>query len=158
MTLPKYAKFEVERRWLVEPGAAKSLKDGRAREIEDLYLPGTGLRLRKVSEPGVQSVFKLCKKYGKSSALCEGVTNLYLSEAEYLLLRSRLVGEPIKKVRYEVAGGALDDYGASQPQAIFEVEFSSEAEAATYTPPAFVGAEVTGNPAYSGARLAARLA
>lgn len=158
MTLPKYAKYEIERRWLVEREAVEALELGPSREIEDVYLQGTGVRLRKVSEAGALAVFKLCKKYGKSSELCEAVTNLYLSEAEYVLLRSRLGGQPVKKARYAIAGGSLDLYESNPSLGVFEIEFDSEDEAATYTPPSFVGAEVTTDPSYSGAAFAERLA
>lgn len=157
MTLPKYAKCEVERRWLVEREVVETLELGPYREIEDAYVQGTGMRLRKVSEAGAQAVFKLCKKYGKSSDLCEAMTNLYLSEAEYVLLRSKLGGKLVKKVRYAIAGGSLDLYEGDPSMAVFEIEFSSEDEAASYAPPSFVGVEVTAHPFYSGAALAGRM-
>jgi CYTH domain-containing protein len=156
VALPKYARCEIERRWLVEPRAVESLELGPPREIEDVYLPGTGLRLRKLSESGTPPVFKLCKKYGKSTGRSEAITNLYLTEAEYTLLRSALDGQRVRKVRHAVAGGSLDLYPGEPSLAVFEIEFDSEDAAATYVPPDFVGAEVTTHPAYSGAALAGR--
>src|SRR3569833_706215 len=103
MALPKYAKYEIERRWLVAPEVAESLEHGRVREIEDLYVPETGLRLRRISEAGARPVFKFCKKYCKASLLCESVTNLFLSEGEYLLLRAQLDDQETKKKRNAVA-------------------------------------------------------
>lgn len=156
MALPKYAQWEIERRWLVEPRAVESLELGPPREIEDVYLPGTGLRLRKLSEAGAPPVFKLCKKYGKSVGRSEAITNLYLTEAEYTLLRSALDGQRVRKVRRAVAGGSLDLYPGAPSLAVFEIEFDSEDAAATYVPPDFVTVEVTTHPAYSGASLAGR--
>jgi len=81
------------------------------------------------------------------------VTNLYLSRAEYDLL-SQLPGNRVLKRRYSLAGGSLDLYGNGET--FFEIEFASEAEAASYVPPSFVSEEVTDNQAYSGAAFAAR--
>ena len=124
------------------------------REIEDLYIAGTQMRLRKIESKGSKAIFKLCKKYGKASALSEPVTNLYLSEAEHGLLSRQLSGSVLRKRRYSVAGGALDIYAGHNAVALFEVEFRSEAEAQSYVAPTFVGQEVTGYEAYSGAALA----
>jgi CYTH domain-containing protein len=150
---PKYAIAEVERRWLVELEAVGPLEAVAFREIEDLYLPGTGLRLRKIQEAPGKTAFKFCKKYGKVSTLSEPITNLYLSEAEYSLL-AQLAGHVVRKRRYAIAGGALDLYCGRGTLAVFEAEFKSEAEAAAYIPPSFVREEVTSNASYSGAALA----
>ena len=151
---PKYAITEVERRWLVNLDAVGSLEALSFREIEDQYIPGTGLRLRKMHGPSGKAVFKFCKKYGKVSALAEPTTNLYLTEVEYGLL-ARLAGHRVRKRRYSIAGGSLDVYSQSGP-AVFEAEFNSEAEAEGYKPPSFVGEEITNNATYSGAALASR--
>jgi CYTH domain-containing protein len=151
---PKYAIPEIERRWLVELSELGPLDGRPCREIEDLYLTGTRLRLRKLTGADGESTFKFCKKYGKATALSEAITNLYLTEAEYQAL-SRLGGALVKKRRYAVDGGVLDVYaGPNAGFAVFEVEFDSEAEAASYTPPSFVRAEVTHETRYSGASLA----
>jgi len=99
-------------------------------------------------------VFKLCKKYGKSTGPSEAITNLYLTDAEYTLLRSALDGQRVRKVRHAVASGSLDLYSGEPSPAVFETEFDSEDAAATYVPPDFVAAEVTTHPAYSGVALA----
>lgn len=150
-TFPKYALAERERRWRVDLPAVGSLASMPVREIHDLYLSDTRLRLRRVdSDEGV--VFKLGKKYGKESAGAEPMTNIYLTEAEYAIL-SRLPGNPVSKRRYAIYGGALDLY-VPISLAIFEVEFASDAEAASYTPPPFVAEEITDRPEFSGFALA----
>lgn len=154
--LPKYAHMEIERRWLVDLAAVDSLENLPYRIIEDVYLPGTGLRLRKMVDPAGTAVFKLCKKYGKSSTLSEAMTNLYLTGTEHALLRACLKGTMSVKRRYSIEGGSIDVYGGGEQVAVFELEFASEAEAAAYVPPAFAVAEITGDPRYSGAALAAR--
>jgi hypothetical protein len=154
---PKYAIAEVERRWLVDLAAVGSLEGLPYREVEDLYIADTHLRLRKMKNDQGQVVLKLCKKYGKSSGLSEPITNLYLSQAEYALL-AQLHGKAVCKRRYPFHGGALDVYLTPSTFAVFEVEFPSESEAAWYIPPTFAREEVTNNPLYSGAALASRMA
>jgi CYTH domain-containing protein len=101
-------------------------------------------------------VYKFCKKYGKRSALSEPITNLYLTEKEYQALSS-LDGDRMHKRRYGIAGGAIDVIEGEPAFAVFEVEFESEREAEEYLPPPFAGEEITGNHAYTGAAIAARL-
>jgi CYTH domain-containing protein len=155
--LPKYARLEIERRWLVMPESIGQLDGMAYRTVEDVYLPDTGLRLRAMREPSGTAVFKLCKKYGKSSALSEAMTNLYLSEVEHALLRSSFHGVAVRKRRYAVDGGSIDVYPGRDEWSVFEMEFESEAEALDYEPPGFVTVEITGDPLYSGAALASRL-
>lgn len=150
-TFPKYALTERERRWRADLAAAGSLVALPVREIEDVYLSGTRLRLRRMSS-GEGQVFKLGKKYGKAADGAEPIANLYLTEAEYVAL-SRLPGQAVRKRRYAVGDGALDVY--ERPAlAIFEREFASAAEALAYVPPPFVVEEVTGRAEYSGFALA----
>jgi len=155
--LPKYAHAEIERRWLVDLASVGSLDGVPYRTIEDLYVPGTGLRLRRMTGPDGTTVFKFCKKYGKSSALSEAMTNLYLTAAEHAFLLGCLQGVVVTKRRHLVEGGAIDLYPGSEGLAVFEREFASEAQAAAYVPPVFATVEVTADPMYSGAALAARI-
>lgn len=151
----KYSLPEIERRWLVEIDLemAKSLYGVPFTRIEDIYFPETRLRLRKMTASDGAVQYKLCKKYGKQTPLSEPITNLYLSEGEYALLAA-LPGKRIQKRRYKIEGGSLDvfELPADAP-AIFEKEFPSEAEASAYTPPVFVGKEVTADSAYTCASL-----
>ena len=153
---PRYARLEIERRWLVESDLIGSLDGVAYTAIEDLYLPDTGLRLRAMRDTNGATVFKLCKKYGTSSPLSEAMTNLYLSEAEHALLRSSLAGVSVSKRRYAVDGGSIDVYPGHDEWYVFEREFDSEAEALEYVPPRFATVEITGDPLYSGAALAYR--
>ena len=151
---PKYTAAEIERRWLVELEVAESLAHLPVRHIEDRYLRGTRLRLRKVLDGSGVVTYKLGKKYGKSTPLSEPVVSVYLSQAEYEVL-SVHGGSVASKARYAVHGGALDVY--SSPRlgfAVFEVEFGSAEDASAYVPPSFTGEEVTNNEKYSGLALA----
>lgn len=155
---PKYARVEIERRWLVNLAAAGDLSVLPYREIEDRYIEGSRLRLRRIDDPGKGATFKFAKKYGKGTALSEAITNLYLTEEEYQLL-SVLPGRTIVKRRYAIAGGALDIYHRlGEGLAVFEVEFEDEVSARLYEPPSFAIREVTGADEYSGAALAVRTA
>ena len=151
---PKYSAIEIERRWLADLAAVGDLSSAAFREIEDLYISGSRLRVRKVSDPNGGVSFKFGKKYGKRSSASEAVTNVYLSEAEYRLLAA-LPGLVALKRRYNVAGGALDVY--HQPRsglAIFEVEFDDETAAESYRPPHFVTREITSDSEFSGFAVA----
>jgi CYTH domain-containing protein len=149
---PKYALIEIERRWLVD-ASALDLSSMPCREIDDLYIADSRLRLRRISGPhGV--VFKLGKKYGKRTSFAEPMTNLYLTESEYSRFAD-LVGQRARKRRYSVSGGSLDIY--LEPHAglaVFEVEFADERTASEFTPPPFVVREITNDTAFSGAALA----
>ena len=152
--LPKYSALEIERRWLVDLSLIDDLGDFPYRLIEDLYIADSRLRLRKIIEHSGNAIFKLGKKYGKSSPLVEPITTLYLTEIEHKQLSS-LPGAFISKRRYAIARGSLDIYPSVPPGiAIFELEFESEASARSYRPPHFVTTEVTGDPAFSGFTLA----
>src|SRR5262245_1836920 len=152
-TQPRYALAEIERRWLVDLGEAGPLDGYPYRVIEDRYLAGTRLRLRRMVSSEGTPVFKFVKKYGRGAGLAEPITNLYLTEAEYDTL-AQLGGRLARKRRYLIAGGALDVY--EHPHAglaLFAVEFATEAEALAYVPPHFVRAEVTHDDRYTGAAL-----
>lgn len=151
-SFPKYALAERERRWRVDLQAVGSLASLPFREIDDVYLRDTRLRLRRMrSVEGV--VFKLGKKYGRKPDGAEPITNIYLTEQEYTAL-SQLPGYAVSKRRYAVGEGALDVYEGPVPLAIFEREFASAADAAAFEPPSFALEEVTHESGYSGFALA----
>jgi CYTH domain-containing protein len=146
---PKYSLCEIERRWLVPQESLKTLQLVDPIEIEDRYITESRLRLRKMTSADGDVVYKFCKKYGKQTKLSEPITNLYLSENEYEVLR-RLSGKSVRKRRYKLVGGSVDIDENDLQTIVFEIEFESEREAREYVPPKFVGEEITGIPAYSG--------
>ena len=153
---PKYSAIEIERRWLVDL-AAVDLASAPRREIDDLYIADSRLRLRRISAPS-EIVFKLGKKYGKRTTLSEPITNLYLTELEYRRL-SELPGTRTRKRRYALDRGAVDVYEApNEGLAVFEVEFEDELSAREFAAPPFVTREITNESAFSGVSLAERLA
>ncbi len=154
--LPRYSRFEIERRWEVGAALSGDVRNAPFRVIEDLYLENTRLRLRKITDQRGDRVFKLGKKYGKQSWPYEPITTLYLTEEEYGAF-ANLPGHAAKKTRYAFSGGSLDVYqDPNRHFMLFELEFVSEEEARKYVPPSFVAEEITGDPSFSGWALAAR--
>jgi GNAT superfamily N-acetyltransferase len=154
--MPKYALLELERRWLVDVAALGDITALPYREIHDLYIAGTRLRLRKIRGPGAEVTLKLGKKYGKSGPFSEPITSVYLTETEYQAM-ARLPGVRARKRRYALGGGSLDLY--LEPLdgiAIFEIDFRDEAAARAYEPPSFAVCEITHDAAFTGAALASR--
>ena len=151
----KYARSERERRFLV--GA--SVPAGEAgRLIEDRYLDGTRLRLRRMSRDGL-SVHKLTQKVrpdaGDPSEVL--ITNMYLSEGEYSRL-SLLPGQVLVKTRVVIPAPSHDFvvdefHGRLQGLRLAEVEVGDLAEALDL--PHWVTVEVTNDDRFSGGHLAA---
>ena len=88
MNVGKYARAEIERRFLLA-GVPEGEEVLAVRRIDDRYLDGTRLRLRRMAEVGGPTELKLTQKLpgarrsiGRQGAL----TTIYLSEAEYAAL------------------------------------------------------------------------
>ena len=84
----KYARFELERRFLVTR-LPDGITDNRGWRITDRYIPATQLRLRRM-EPlhQAETIFKLGQKQmvSPSDFIRTTITNIYLSADEYALL------------------------------------------------------------------------
>ncbi len=153
---PKYARAEIERRWLASAGLVAPLLTAAPLRILDLYLEGTRLRLRRVTAADGGRVYKLCKKYGDRPPGSESITNLYLSRGEFEQLQA-LGGWEVEKQRYRLHHGSLDVYQRDTDRLLlFEREFAAADLAADCEPPAFAGREITADPDFSGAALARR--
>ena len=153
-TVPKYSLPEIERRWLVNAAALPPLQPLPWRWIEDKYIHGGRLRLRKMASVTGETVYKFGKKYESPVGQPEQIVNIYLTAEEFEIL-ALLPGREARKKRYSVEGGCLDIY--EMPQSIppvFEMEFRTTDAAEIYTPPPFVGGEITGHAKYSGFSLA----
>jgi len=131
------------------------LDPAAARLIEDRYLPGTALRLRRVTAPDGSVVHKLGKKYPGTSLSSRPMTNIYLSTAEYEALAA-LSAVSLVKRRYEVGEGfAIDVFeGALAGLVLAEVSAEDDAVLAAIVAPGWSVAEVTDEPAYAGGTLA----
>ena len=94
----KYAHLERERRFLLLEKPSDIVYD-RALFIQDRYLIGSRLRLRRVDEPGKTCVYKLGQKIRlDDSPKTIAHTTLYLSEAEFDIL-SALPATTLEKTR-----------------------------------------------------------
>lgn len=157
---PKYAIDEIERRWLVAAEDAEPYLQDAALRIVDKYIDGCRLRLRMIEDTDGECVYKFCKKYGRhysnQQEPAEPITNLYLDSSEYTTLKL-LPGTVVNKERFKLTSGAIDRYRLSDETVyIFEIEFPDTSAARNYSPPEFVGEEVTGREDYSGFTLAQR--
>ena len=154
----KYAKIERERRFLLAappPGLAAA-----HREIEDLYFPGTTLRLRAVRTPdGAPIEWKLGQKLRGPGGPAERVmTSVYLARGEYELL-ARLPGLRLHKRRHvQVEGGvafSVDVFlGPLAGLVLAEKEAGSDASLHAIAMPSFACCEVTELASFTGGALA----
>lgn len=108
LAIPKYAKLEMERRFLVDADVVDKLGGRSHRRIEDLYIDGGRLRLRAITySQSDEREFKLCKKYPSGDVLVGPVTNLYLTAEEHAAFRF-MKGALILKRRYAVDGFGIN--------------------------------------------------
>jgi CYTH domain-containing protein len=151
-----YARLERERRFLVPRAAMLPAGEGQ-RQIEDRYLDGTTLRLRRV-RVGDESVFKLTQKVrceeGDPSEVA--LTNIYLEAAEHERL-ARLPHALLVKTRRVVRTGAQDWVvdelrGRHRGLRLAEVEVADLTEELDRAP--WLGPEVTHDGRFSGGALA----
>jgi CYTH domain-containing protein len=150
----KYAKLERERRFLVT-GMPAHAKDPRL--IEDRYLTGTRLRLRRV-EADSQVVYKFCQKVrpDDSDPSTVSITNIYLAEAEYEQL-CQLPAVILRKTRRVWQVGhhtfAVDKFhGDLAGLLLAEIELPDLTQGLPL--PAPIGREVTTDNRFSGGYLA----
>lgn len=151
----KYARLELERRWLVTEPPPGWTSQAPHRRVEDRYLEGTHLRLRRLtSVPGGEVVHKLGQKLALEGqgGTHRQMTTLYLRAEEYRLLE-QLPADRLCKRRYAWDGVSLDLFDDGLMLA--EKEFEDEVAMKAFEPPRWVGREVTEEPAYTGGELAA---
>lgn len=158
---PKYAHVERERRWRVDPRLRPELEGLPWVAIEDRYIRGTRLRLRRTSNaaPDVES-YKLTKKYEGADPQERLIVTVYLTLAEHKLLAG-LEADPLAKRRYRLAFGGLDwsldrFAGPLEGLELLEVEAPDAAELGLLRPPPWAGGEITADPRFEGATLAAQ--
>lgn len=131
------------------------LDPATARLVEDRYLPGTALRLRRVTAPDGSVVHKLGKKYPGAGLSSRPMTNIYLDAAEYAALAA-LPAALLVKRRQDVGGGfAIDVFeGALSGLMLAEIAADDDAELAAIVVPSWCSVEVTEDLAYAGGTLA----
>lgn len=156
---PKYARIEWERRWLV--GKGRPSLDGQWMTIiDDRYIEGTRMRLRRMTRPDLREVkWKLTKKYECADPSARPIVTSYLTEAEYDLLRALPARELVKRRYHLPFDGrywSLDVFeGPLRGLATIECEADDEAELAALVPPDWALREVTHLPQWQCGALAA---
>lgn len=146
---------EIERKFLLNAWPPEF--DGRGGvPIEQGYLAaephGVQVRLRRKGE----KTWLTCKR-GNGTVREE--REIELSQEQFDLLWPLTEGRRLFKRRHEVPCGRLvieiDVYeGANRGLAVTEVEFETEEEARLFSPPGWLGEDVSGVPQYSNPRLA----
>jgi len=160
MVKPKYARLELERRWLVDGDARPPLKGGYGTLIEDRYILGSRIRLRRMSRPDLrQTTWKLTKKYEAIDPAARPIVTTYLTEAEFDLLRT-LPAHDLVKRRYhlsmEDSGWSIDLFeGPLQGLETIECEAGDRATLDALRPPHWALHEITGLPHWQCGALAA---
>jgi CYTH domain-containing protein len=156
---PRYARIEWERRWLVDTARRPSLDGRSATLIEDRYIDGTRLRLRRMARPAIgEVIWKLTKKYECHDPSARPIVTSYLTEAEYRVLRA-LPAHVLSKSRYHLpmAGRywSLDRFeGALEGLETVECEAEDAASLAALEPPDWALREVTHLPQWQCGALA----
>ncbi|WP_293681396.1 hypothetical protein [uncultured Phenylobacterium sp.] len=153
--LPKYAHWVAERRFVVDTRQMPDLKAADARLIEDLYIDGGRLRLRRITMPdGAPTEFKLAKKYAPDNPLIGPMTNLYLNADEYEVFNV-LPGARLSKRRHKVGAFVVDVFeGGLKGLVLAECEASNRMAAMAFDVPTWCVREVTNDVEYTGSRLA----
>ncbi len=154
-----YAKPERERRFLLT-GLPPSA--GSPRLIEDHYLSGTTLRLRRVTN-GIDIVHKFTQKVrpDPTDPSVVAITNMYLTAAEHAVLQA-LPGAQLTKSRRAWQIGpftfAVDEFhGRLQGLLLAEIELEDLSTELPLADPLF-GTEVTHDDRFSGGSLATAVA
>jgi CYTH domain-containing protein len=156
---PKYARLELERRWRVNRAERPSLEGLPATLIEDRYIIGTRMRLRRMAyAEQAETIWKLTKKYDTDRPEARPIVTTYLTESEYALLAT-LPAHPLRKCRYHLL---IDDRTWSidlfddglKGLELVEIEAANEAELASLNPPSWAGDEITHDPRFQCGALA----
>ena len=150
----KYARFELERKFLLE--RAPEGLDDEAR-IYDRYLTGTRLRLRLAEHRDGRIEYKLNQKESPSPPEygVMTITSLYLSAHEYEVLEV-LPADELRKRRYHLGRYSIDVFeGPLGGLVLAEAEFGSNEEMRAHPIPEFAVRDVSNDVQYTGGWLAA---
>jgi CYTH domain-containing protein len=160
MKTPKYTLPEIERRWLLDEPHVPHLDQLRYVDVEDRYIDNSRLRLRKMIKSDGATVYKLCKKYGKTQPITEPITNIYLTKSEYELLLT-IPAKILNKRKYlmEISARTFSISrmivpGTGQVIYMAETEFSTIEEAKRAQVPEYFDQEVSDDENYESVRFA----
>ena len=146
--LPKYARLEYERRWLVDSSRRPELADAAVTLIHDRYIDGTRVRLRRMDRPDLgETTYKLTRKYQTDVPSARPITSFYLTPGEYEVLAALPASDVVKRrfhFRHRGASWSLDLFeGALAGLEIVECEADSAKALEMLDPPRWVLREVT---------------
>jgi CYTH domain-containing protein len=150
----KYARIERERRFLLNQFPSHVDVEG-FRRINDRYIDGAALRLRKQSDDMGSVVYKLTQKIpARSGGAQQGlITTMYLTEDEYRVL-TKLPAKTLDKTRYSVPPFGIDVFeGILKGLLLAEAEFDSAATADALAIPGFLSREVSDDDRFTGGQL-----
>jgi CYTH domain-containing protein len=156
---PKYAHIERERRFLVDRASRPDLAGLPFVQIQDRYIVGTRLRLRRMDDSATGLiVLKLTKKYEAADALARPIVTAYLADAEYEVFAA-LPALALSKRRYavETPDGAfgIDLFeDALQGLELAEIELADDVALRALSTPPWAIADVSEDGRYEGAWLA----
>ncbi len=157
---PKYARLELERRWLVDSSARPALHGVPFSLVEDRYIDGTRLRLRRMTR-GDRTVFKLTRKYETERPEARPIVTAYLTRCEYTVfaaLPARALAKRRYPLSFEGRGWSLDLFeGPLAGLALLEAEAADETALAALVPPPWATKEVTHDPRWQCGALAQTL-
>lgn len=148
--------MEIERKFLVKKLPA-NLKDYTSKTIEQGYLSTEPVvRVRKSNE-------KYTLTYKSKGFLSREEYNLPLTEESYYHLKEKVDGNIISKKRYLIPLGSnltieLDVFNAPFDTLVLaEVEFATEEQAKSFTPPDWFGEDVTYSHEYQNSYLSTKI-
>jgi hypothetical protein len=125
--------------------------------IEDRYLVGTRIRLRRMTDLEAsedRAIFKLTQKIPTATGAPGLITTMYLSSAEYAALLD-IPAHILRKIRSHFPSLGVDAFeGPLHGLVLAEAEFDSAAEQANFSLPADAVAEVTEDVRFTGGALA----
>ncbi len=155
---PKYAHIERERRWLVDRARRPDIAGTPSTLIEDRYISGTRLRLRRMIASDGDVALKLTKKYAADDPIARPIVTAYLDEAEFAVFGA-LPAATIVKRRYKLMEGgiafSLDCFeGPLGPLEIAEIEWPDDTGLRALHAPSWAVREISNDPRYQGGALA----
>lgn len=149
-------RVEWERRFLLERFPHDVIVT-RVRYLDDRYIEGTNLRLRRIRDARGQTEFRLTQKLpADARGARQGlITTIVLNQAECHVLTG-LPAMRLAKTRHSVPPFGIDVFeGELSGLILAEAEFNSDLEASALVLPRFVGPEITNDVRFTGGRLAA---
>lgn len=149
----KYALVELERRFLL--AASPVGVPIRRWLIEDRYLRGTRIRLRRMTDldEAAGATYKLTQKIPTGAGTPGLITTMYLSAAEYAALVT-MPADTLRKIRSSFPPLGVDTFeGALHGLVLAEAEFENAADEARFRPSVPVVAEVTMDRRFAGGHL-----